>query len=116
MRHMKTTDAYQRASGPMSWPKRAGVLLVAEVGWFLLLHPLVPSTLAGFAVEFVTGLAVIALVYGGVRSIVWLQGRPISRMLNTAASLTIALGIGIVIFLGAYWCRTFLASNFTYMH
>ena len=116
MRHMKTTEAYQRASRPMSWPKRAGVLLVAEVGWFLLLHPLVPSTLAGFAAEFVTGLAVFALVYGGVRAIVWLQGRPINRLLNTAASLTIALGIGIVIFLGAYCCRTLLASNLTYMH
>lgn len=116
MRHMKTTDAYQRASRPMSWPKRVGVLLVGEVGWFLLLHPLVPSTLAGFAVEFVTGLAVMVLVYGGVRAIVWLQGCPINRLLNSAACLTIALGIGIVIFLGAYWCRTFLASNFTYMH
>lgn len=116
MRHMKTTDAYQRASRPMSWPKRVGVLLVGEVGWFLLLHPLVPSTLAGFVVEFVTGLAVMVLVYGGVRAIVWLQGCPINRLLNSAACLTIALGIGIVIFLGAYWCRTFLASNFTYMH
>ncbi len=116
MRRMKTAEAFQRASDPTSWPKRVGVLLVAEAGWFLLLHPLVPSTLAGFAAEFLAGLAVLGLVYAGVRAIVWLQGRPINRSPNAAVSLAIALGVGVVIFAAAYWCRAFLTSNFAYMH
>lgn len=116
MRRMKALESFQRVQHPMSWPKRLGVLLVAEAGWFLLLHPLVPSTLPGFAAEFGAGLAVLALVYGGVRAIVWLQGRPINRSLNAAVSLAIALGVGVVIFAAVYWCRAFLTSNFAYMH
>ncbi len=92
------------------------MLLVAEAGWFLLLHPLVPSTLTGFVAEFAAGLVVLGLVYGGVRAIVWLQGRSINRALNAAVSLTIALGVGVLIFGAAYWCRALLTSNFAYMH
>jgi hypothetical protein len=113
---MKTLESFQRAQHPMSWPKRLGVLLVAEAGWFLLLHPLVPSTLAGFVAEFVAGLVAVGLVYVGVRTIVWLQGRSINRSLNAAVSLAIALGVGAVIFGAAYWCRAFLTSSFGYMH
>ncbi len=116
MRRMKTAEAFQRATQPMSWPKRLGGLLVLEAGWFLLLQPLIPSTLGGFLAEFAAGLVVLGLVYAGVRAIVWLQGRSINRTLNAAVSLAIALGVGVVIFGAVYWCRAFLSSNFAYMH
>jgi hypothetical protein len=112
---MKTAEAFQRASQPMSWPKRLGMLLVLQAGWFLLLHPLVPSTVTGFVAEFAAGLIVFGLVYSGVRAIVWLQGRPINRSLNVAVCLAIALGVGVVIFAAAYWCRLFLMRNFRHM-
>ena len=39
---------------------------------------------------------------GGVRAIVWLQARPINRSLNAAICLTIAVGVGVLIFAVAY--------------
>ena len=116
MRRMKTLESFQPAQHSMSWPKRLGVLLVAEAGWFLFLHPLVPSTLAGLVAEFAAELVVLGLVYVGVRAIVWLQGRPINRSLSAVLCLAIAIGVGAAIFGAAYWCRAFLTGNFVYLH
>ncbi len=62
MRRMKTAKEFRPAPRPMSCMKRLGVLLVAEAGRFLLLHPLVSATLTGFAAEFTAGLLVLALI------------------------------------------------------
>ena len=104
------------APRPMSWPMRLAAILGLEACWFALLHPMVPSSLAGFAAEFLVGLVVFALIYGAVRTIVWLQGRPINMTLNRTICIAIALGVGVGIFAAAYWFRMFMGRNFTYWH
>ena len=115
MRRMKTSSEYQRR-GTMSWLKWVGVFVVAQAAWFLLLLPLIPSTLVGFVGELTAGLLVLALVYGAVRAIDWLLGSSIKNSLAAALSLAIALGVASAIFGAAYWCREFLTGNFSYMH
>jgi hypothetical protein len=116
MARMKTIEEFRRKPFPMSWPKRLGLVLTLELAWFMLLHPLLPSTLGGFVVEFSAGLIVFAFVYGAVRLVILLMSLPLNRVLSAAASITIAVGVGAAIFGAAYWCRIIMESNFSYMH
>jgi hypothetical protein len=91
------------------WPS---IVVVIELAWFGLLHPLVPSTFVGFVVEGLMPIPV--LLYGtlAMRWIAWLQAdRSIPRQ---ALAVLIAVSLGAAIFFGAYFARSVLSTQFHY--
>lgn len=100
----------------MPWSTRVGVVVVAMIAWFALLHPLVPSSVLGLVIEVLAGLVALGLVYGGIRAIIWLQTLTAPRAIVVGASVLIAFAVGVGIFVSAYVCRTYWAGSFTYLH
>ena len=94
--------------------KVLGIFLFAELGWFGLLHPLVPANIEGFAIEFAAGIAVAAIVWGAILGIWWLAARKSNLLLCRIAAVALALSVGVSIFLAAYLLRDALGANFRY--
>ena len=94
--------------------KLAGILLLGEALWFALLHPLVPSTLTGFAMEFAAGIVVAAVIWGTWGGMWWLAGCDSNPVLRRFAAVALSLSVGIAIFLAAYLFRETLGANFQY--
>jgi hypothetical protein len=92
----------------------SGIFLLLEAAWFMLLHPLVPSNLRGFATEFFAGASVIALAYGAARAIWWISKQQGYLRLWRAVAVALALGVGVGIFLVAYEFKSTLSENFHY--
>jgi hypothetical protein len=91
-----------------------GIFLLAELGWFGLLHPLVPANIEGFAIEFAAGIAVAAIVWGALQGISWLTARKSNLLLCRMAAVALALSVGVAIFVAAYLLRDGLGANFRY--
>jgi hypothetical protein len=94
--------------------KLVGIFLLGEAGWFALLHPLVPSTPTGFAIEFTAGIAVAAVMWGVVGAIWWLAGRESNSLVCRINAVVLALSVGVVIFATADLFRDTLGTNFRY--
>lgn len=109
-----STDFSHMPRLPRRWMYGAIAFLLLEAAWFMLLHPLVPSNLIGFAVELVAGAAVGGIIYLAARAIWWLSGQTKYPALCRIAAVVIALSVGIGVFLVAYEFRNTLSSNFHY--
>ena len=90
------------------------IFLLLEAAWFMWLHPLVPSNLVGFAIEFLAGTCVMAVMYGAARGIWWMAEKQDNLFLWCSVALVLALGVGVAIFIAAYEFRTWISANFHY--
>lgn len=82
--------------------------------WFAMLYPLTPSSLVGWAIEFISGVIVYLIGWGSVSAISWLERRERFRTFFSAVSYVVASALGIGIFAAAYMGKEFLMQNFTY--
>ena len=94
--------------------KLIGICLLGELGWFALLHPLVPANAEGFAIEFVAGIGVAAVIWCALQGIRWLAERKSNPVLCRIAAVALALSVGVSIFVSAYLLRDTLGTNFRY--
>ena len=90
------------------------IFFLLEAAWFMWLHPLVPSNLIGFVIEFLAGVCVMGLMYGAARGIWWMSGQQGNLLLWRSVAAVLALGVGVVIFVVAYEFRTTISANFHY--
>jgi hypothetical protein len=94
--------------------RRIFALVALEIAWFALLHPLVPSTVTGFAIEFTAGLAVFVGLYLGGSAIMWLSKQTRNVTLCRIAAVAIAVGYGLAVFAVAYAFKATLSTDFHY--
>jgi hypothetical protein len=104
----------KRLLSPTSVLKQVVGLLLLEVFWFSLMHPLVPSTLQGFLMEFAAGLCIMLIVYAAWKAIIWLTSQKSHVAVFKLLATTMALSVGILIFVAAYEFRSLLENNFHY--
>ncbi|HEY2782366.1 MAG TPA: hypothetical protein VGI90_16405 [Steroidobacteraceae bacterium] len=95
--------------------KRIASVLLMEILWFSLMAPLFPSNSLGFLIEAIAGLCVFLIVYGAAKAITRLLAREFHRQLAKFGAATIAVSVGIFIFLAAYEFRALLSDNFRYL-
>ncbi|HEY6621100.1 MAG TPA: hypothetical protein VIY68_16255 [Steroidobacteraceae bacterium] len=108
----KLSASPQFPSTNRPWYFWVAVFLACELGWFALLHPLVPSSMAGFAVEAVLLLPIAGYAFLAVKCISWL--RPQRSFVRQGLTVVIACSLGIAIFVSAYFARDFLAGQYHY--
>jgi len=94
--------------------KLIGGLFVLQLAWFALLHPLIPSNMLGFLIEFTAGICVFFTCYAAGKAVLWLAARQDHRNLFKTLAVAIALSVGPLVFFFIYLFRTTLAANFHY--
>jgi hypothetical protein len=90
------------------------VFIVCELVWFGLLHPLVPSSIAGFVAEALLLVPVAGCAALAIKLITWLQSGADRSFLRQGLAVVIACSVGIVIFVSAYFARDFLGTQYHY--
>lgn len=94
------------------WTRRVGIFVLIEIGWFGLLFPLVPSTLAGLAIALISGALVTGVLWATALGMCWLAGGESHSLLRRSTALVLAVSVGVAIFAAAYLYRDTLSSNF----
>jgi hypothetical protein len=94
------------------WYFWVAVFIACELGWFALLHPLVPSSIAGFAVEALLLLPIAGCAVLAIKCITWLQ--PQRSFLRQGLAIAVACSLGVAIFASAYFARDFLGGQYHY--
>jgi hypothetical protein len=88
--------------------------LLGEVGWFALLHPLVPRTLRSGVVLALLPLALVGYAYLVVRLLQRLADAGWNLRLRQAISLVAALSVGCFIFVLLWITETHFSGELGY--
>ncbi len=75
---------------------------------------LVPSSMAGFAVEALLLLPIAGCAALAIKCITWLQRGTQRSFLRQGLAIVIACSLGIAIFVSAYFARDFLDGQYHY--
>ncbi len=110
---MVSRVAERFAALPPAW-RWTAIVLGLEAAWFMLVHPLVPSTWKGFAIEVFAGAGVFATGYVAARAIWWIAKQQGHLLLWRVVAVALAFSVGAGIFLAAYEFKATLSDNFHY--
>ena len=92
------------------------IIALGEIFWFALVWPLVPATKLGFAIEVIAPLPLIGYMASVSLAIGWLTVKVKNRVASNILGAMLAISVGVVIVLAAYYFQSFLGNNFQYRH
>jgi hypothetical protein len=106
-----TATSFDRSS-LRGWRLWLVVVIVAEIGWFGLLYPLVPTSAKAALVEFALPLPIAGYAYLVVRALIWLGGRPLSPSVRFLLGGSLVVSVGVFVFLLVYVAQHRLSAEF----
>lgn len=106
---MEGNDRRPRASTTTS--KLIRLFVVIQSLWFIVVYPVVPSSVDGFLVEFAAGMFLVVILFGCGRAIVWLSSQSTHVFAFRLLAAVLALSAGIAIFAMTYEFRDRLSAK-----